>query len=192
LRFNYIIPACILLGAIAGSCDLLKTRDPQPPTQGETENPPATLPEILVTNLVTSFTNKNVNDYQKLFSDIGSVGGQYVFVPTQKAKGNYGAIFSRWTTESEANYFRKAAANVSVGFVVTFSHDLYISYQPDSELYTADYTVFIAPKTYVGHARFSLLPNKSAGTWVIDRWEDLQSANDSTLSWSDLKGQFSQ
>jgi hypothetical protein len=195
LRFDRLIPVCLLLGIVSGSCDLLKTRDSQPPSEGNTSNPPATSAQILVANLQSSFANKNVNDYGKIFADVGSVGRQYVFIPTQKAAGTYAAFFSQWTTESELNYFRKAMANVSAGLIPQVSFSNYV-YQPfgsnDSMLYTADYSVFLAPTTYAGHIRITMLPNKNTDAWVIDRWEDLQSANDSTLSWSDLKGQFSQ
>jgi hypothetical protein len=184
----------MLLALMDGSCDLLKTRDPQPPNQANTANPQATSAQTLIDNLQSSFANKNVNDYEVLFADVGSVGRQYIFVPTQNAAGNYAAIFSQWTTESELNYFKKAMASVSVAFTpaVSFSNYVVTPFQSDSELYEADYSVFLAPTTYSGHARFSLLPNKSTGIWYISRWEDVQTANSSTLSWSDLKGQFSQ
>jgi hypothetical protein len=183
----------VLLTLTTGSCDLLKTRDPQPPDQGNTANPPATTPQILIDNLQSSFANKNVNDYGKIFADITSVGRTYVFVPTQKALGNY-PVFSQWTTESELNYFRKAMASVSAGFTpeVSFSNVVLTPFQSDSALYETDYTVFISPTTYSGHVRFSMLPNKNTGTWVISRWEDVQTSNSAALSWSDLKGQFSQ
>ena len=183
----------MLLALTAGSCDLLKTRDPQPPDQGNTANPPATTPQILIDNLQSCFANKNVNDYGKIFADAASVGRTYIFVPTQKALANY-PVFSQWTTESELNYFRKAMASVSAGFTpaVSFSNVVLTPFQSDSALYETDYTVFISPTTYAGHVRFSMLPNKNTGTWVISRWEDIQTSNNSTLSWSDLKGQFSQ
>jgi hypothetical protein len=195
LRSKYFIPLCLPLAATAGSCDLLKTRDPQPPSSGNTENPPATLPQVLINNLQSCFANKNVNDYEKIFADVESVGKPFVFVPTQEASGNYAAIFSQWTTESELNYFRKAIASVSSAFIpiVSFTNDSYTSPgSSDSSLYTADYSVFLAPNTYTGHTRILLLQNKNAGTWVILRWEDYQSANSLALTWSDLKGQFSQ
>ena len=194
MRFERIIPVCLLLAAMIGSCDLLKTRDPQPPNQGNTANPPADSPEQLMTNLQSSFANKNVSDYEKIFSDTGTAGKQYVFIPTQKANGDFIQFFSHWTKDSELNYFRKAMASVSAAFTpaVSFSNVVPTQFQSDSALYTTDYSVFLSPTTYVGHARFSMLPNKNTGTWVIYRWEDLQSAKDSTLSWSDLKGQFSQ
>jgi len=149
---------------------------------------------MVIDNLQSSFANKNVNDYEALFADVAFVGRTYVFVPTQEAQGNYSAIFSQWTIESELNYFRKAVASVSVAFTpaVSFSNYVITPFQSDSELYEADYSVFLAPTTYSGHARFSLLPNKNTGIWYIYRWEDVQTTNSPTLSWSDLKGQFSQ
>ena len=194
MRSNYTIPTCLLLALLTASCDLLKTRDPQPPDQGNTANQQATSPQMVIDNLQSSFANKNVNDYEALFADVAFVGRTYVFVPTQEAQGNYSAIFSQWTIESELNYFRKAVASVSVAFTpaVSFSNYVITPFQSDSELYEADYSVFLAPTTYSGHARFSLLPNKNTGIWYIYRWEDVQTTNSPTLSWSDLKGQFSQ
>ena len=184
----------MLLGLITGSCGLLETRTPQPPNQGNTANPLATSPQILIDNLQASFANKNVNDYGKIFSDVGSVGKQYVFIPTQKAAGNYAALFSQWTTESELNYFTKAIASVSTAFTptVSFSNVVLTPFQSDSALYETDYTVFLAPTTYSGHTRFLMLPNKNTGAWVIYRWEDVQTSDNLALSWSDMKGQFSQ
>jgi len=179
---------------MTGSCDLLKTRDPQPPDQENTANPPATTPQVLMSNLQLSFANKNVNDYEKLFSDTGSIGKQYAFIPTQKAAASYSTFFSHWTKDSEGNYFRKAMASVNADFtpqVLFTGPPVLTPFQSDSALYEANYSVFISPTTYTGHARFFLIPNKNAGTWVIYRWEDFPPGQDS-LSWSDLKGQFSQ
>ncbi|MGA9406622.1 MAG: hypothetical protein WBW71_05770 [Bacteroidota bacterium] len=194
MRFEYSVAVCLFLGMMIASCGLLETRTPQPPDQGNTANPQATSAQILIDNLQASFTNKNVSDYEKLFADVSSVGRQYTYIPTQKAAGNYSAIFAQWTTESELNYFNKAMASVSTAFTptVSFSNDVLTPFQSDSALYETDYTVFLAPTTYSGHARFSMLPNKNTGVWFLYRWEDVQTSNNAALSWSDLKGQFSQ
>jgi hypothetical protein len=179
---------------LVASCDLLKTRDSETPDGGNSANPPATSPQMVIDNLTSSFANKNVNDYDKLFADTGSVKKEYIFVPTQKAAGNYSALFSHWTRDSELNYFRKAMASVSVAFTptVSFSGTMPLTnFQADSALYSADYSFFLSPTTYLGRARFYMIPNKNTGTWAIYRWEDLPSAKD-TASWSDMKGQFSQ
>lgn len=150
---------------------------------------------MVIDNLQASFNNKNVNDYEKIFADTGSVGRRYVFVPTQKAAGNYSALFSHWTTDAELNYFRKAVASVSSAFppVVSIPQPPTVTmFHSDSSLIEATYSVLLWPTTYAGHARFYLLQNKNTGTWVIYRWEDLQSAQDTSMSWSDMKGQFSQ
>lgn len=180
---------------LVASCDLLKPRDSETPEGGNTANPPATSAQMVIDNLTSSFANKNVNDYDKLFADTGSVRKQYIFVPTQKAAGTYSAFFSLWTRDSELKYFKKAMASVSDAFApaVSFSGSTLTKFQADdSALYAADYSLFLSPTTYLGRARFYMIPNKSTGTWAIYRWEDLPSAKDSTLSWSDMKGQFSQ
>ena len=181
---------------LVASCDLLKTRDSETPVGGIPANPPAYLPKTLIENLQSSFANKNANEYEKLFSDTISGGKQYIFIPTQKAAGSYAAFASSttpWTKESEITYFKNAMEKVGVAFtpIVSFSDVVETQIQADSALYAADYSVFL-PTKYVGHARFFMLQKKNAGTWVIYRWEDFPSAKDSTLSWSDLKGQNSQ
>ncbi len=85
-----------------------------------------------------------------------------------------------------------ASVNAAFTPVVTFTNVALTLYASDSLLYETDYSVFITPTMYAGHVRFSILPDKNAGTWVIARWEDVQTSNTPTLSWSDLKGQFSQ
>jgi len=195
LRFERLIYSCIMIVMLVASCDLLKTRDSETPVGGNTANPPATSPQMVIDNLTSSFANKNVNDYEKLFADTGSVKKQYIFIPTQKAAGNYSAFFSHWTRDSELNYFRKAMASVSVSSTPTVSFSvppLTNFYGADSALYAADYSFFLSPTTYFGRAQFYMIPNKNTGTWAIYRWEDLPSAKDSTFSWSDMKGQFSQ
>ena len=194
MRFERILVILSTLALLNASCDLLRTRDPQPPDGGNNQNAQATTSQMVLDNLQSAFANKNVNDYEKTFADTGSVSKQYVFVPTQKAAGNYSAIFLHWTKDSESNYFRKAMAGISTAFtpVVSFTNTVSTQFQSDSALYTSDYSVFIPPTTYVGHARFFMIQNKNNAVWVVYRWEDLPSGQDSTLSWSDLKGQFSQ
>ena len=188
------MPALMALLCIVASCDLLKPRDPQPPNSENNANPPATSPDILVQNLQSAFAKKNVNEYQKIFSDTSSDGRQFIFVPTQKAAGNYAAFFLHWTSESELSYFRKAMASISNSSVpvVLFTNTVQTAIVPDSVLYSADYSVFLSPTTYSGRARFFIYLLKNKGEWAMYRWEDLPSAKDTTQTWSDLKGQFSQ
>jgi len=186
---------CVALALIFGACGLLKTRDPESPDTGNAANPPAFSPETVVTNLTSSFENKNVSDYAKVFADTSSAGRQYVFIPTQKATATYAGFFSHWGVDAETNYFRKAVSSVSAAFApaVSFTQPVSTQYHSDSSLYEANYTVFLAPNTYVGHARLYMIPNKNTGIWSIYRWEDFPSTqNPDTSSWSDLKGQFSQ
>ena len=93
MRFERILVILSTLALLNTSCDLLRTRDPQPPDGGNNQNAQATTSQMVLDNLQSAFANKNVNDYEKTFADTGSVSKQYVFVPTQKAAGNYSAIF---------------------------------------------------------------------------------------------------
>ena len=186
------------LGALLllGSCGLLKTRDPESPDTGNAANPPAFNAETVISNLAASFASKNVSDYAKVFGDTSTLGRPYVFVPTQEASATYAGFFTHWTVDAEINYFRRAMSNVSSAFtpVVSFVQPPIVTdYHSDSTLYEADYTVYLAPNTYQGRARFALMPNKNTGVWAIYRWEDYGSTQTpQTPTWSDLKGQFSQ
>jgi hypothetical protein len=186
---------CLSFALILSACGLLKTRDPESPETTNAANPPAFDPATVIANLALAFGNKNVTDYAKLFADTASVGRPFVFIPTQKAAATYAGFFSHWTIDAETNYFRKAVSSVSPAFSpdVVFYQSVTTKYHEDSSSYEADYRVFIAPNTYLGHARMYLIPDKNTGIWSIYRWEDFPSTqNPDTTSWSDLKGQFSQ
>ena len=185
----------VAVAIVVAGCGLLSTRDPEPPVTGNAANPPAFSAETVISNLSASFANKNVSDYAKIFGDTSTLGRAYVFVPTQQASATYAGFFSHWNVDAEMNYFRKAVSSVSSAFtpVVNFGAPTVTQYHSDSTLYEADYTVFISPTTYQGHARFAMMPNKNTGVWAIYRWEDYTSTQSpQSPTWSDLKGQFSQ
>ena len=198
MRYKNQLAVCLALALTFSACDLFKPRDSETPT-GSPANAPAFAAEAVIANIRTSFSGKNVNDYAKLFADTSSGGKSYVFVPTQKAAATYAGFFSRWGVDAELSYFRKAVGSVSAASTpdVVFSQTPTITeYHSDSTLYETDYTVYIAPTTYKGQARFYMSPNKNTAEWAIYRWEDLPPNQDSTsttsLTWSDLKGKFSQ
>jgi hypothetical protein len=180
------------------SCDLLKTRDPQSPVTASTTNPPANSPTALLDNFISDIAKKNPQEYAKLFSDTASDNKTFTFVPAQSAAIRYTAAFSNWTKQSEQDYFQKAMASLnasalpSLVFMNDISHGV-VMFQSDSAVFQSDYILFIPhtqpnlTTTFKGKASFYMAPN-IANTWTIYRWEDFETAKDS--SWSELKGQF--
>ncbi|MDE3058357.1 MAG: hypothetical protein KGJ59_10420 [Bacteroidota bacterium] len=183
---------------LISSCNLLKTRTPQNPVTPSTTNPPANSPTALLNNFISAVTKKDAVEYAKLFSDTASGSMPYTFVPAQSSAIRYTAVFSRWTKDSEQDYFQKAMASLSSGAIpsLVFLSDMnsgVVMFQSDSAVFQTDYVLFVPhtqpnlTTTFKGNARFYMAPNIT-NTWAIYRWEDFETAKDS--SWSELKGQF--
>ncbi len=190
--------AAICAAFFFSSCNLLKTRDAQNPETPSTTNPLASTPTQLLTNFIDAVKNKDAVEYAKLFSDTLSGGKSYTFVPAQSSAIRYTAVFSRWTKESEQDYFQKAMASLNAGGTpnLYFLNDItqgIVPFQSDSAVFTSDYVLFVPhtqpnlTTTFKGKASFYMAPNNT-NTWSIYRWEDFETYKDS--SWSELKGQF--
>lgn len=180
------------------SCDLLKTRDPQLPVTAGTTNPPASSPRALLDNFISAVSKKDPQEYAKLFSDTVSGSKSFTFVPTQSSAVRYPAVFSHWTKDAEQDYFQKAMTSLNSGATpsLNFLNDIstgVVMFQSDSAVFQSDYILFVPHNqpslttTFKGKASFYMAPTIT-NIWVIYRWEDFETAKDS--SWSELKGQF--
>ncbi len=178
------------------SCNLFDTRDPENPVTDNQTSPPATTPDALIANFISSFQQKNIQEYEKLFADTTFHQQRFMFIPNQSAAARYLAVFSSWTKISELDYFRNAMT--AVGSIsspqIAFSYPAQpVRYQSDSALYTVNYTIFVphnrtdVTTQFVGRSELYMSPNKN-NIWMIYRWVDFETKKDS--SWSDLKGQF--
>lgn len=181
---------------IAG-CNLFDTRDPESPVSDNQSLPPATDDRILIQNIQSAFQQKDIQEYEKLFSDTVSHAKMFIFQPNQSAAARYASVFSVWTRNSEVDYFRNAMGSVgsSSSPQLNFTYPVQpVKYQADSAVYTVDYTIFLKHNLssltdqFVGRSELYMSPNKN-NIWVIYRWIDYETKKDS--SWSELKGQFS-
>ncbi len=192
---GYILLAgmCTLVAA----CGLFKTRDPQMPTEQSTVNTPATSPEILLDNLKSAVEQKNVQEYEKVFSDSVNGARTFSFLPTQGAAVRYPAVFQHWTKDSEREYFRKAVAGsdaASTPLLLFVNQQPTVRYRSDSAVIETDYSLLFnhgdqtLTTLFKGHSFFFMAPDPASGTWYLYRWEDLETSKDS--SWSEFKGHF--
>jgi hypothetical protein len=187
----------LLAGLCCASCDLLQTRDPEPPTKDNSTYESPKTPEMLLRNFRTSVEEKNTQEYEKVFADSALGGRSYSFIPSQGSLVRYGVVFSLWTNETERDYFRKAVSSLMLLStpVLIFEKTTMTKFQSDSALYECDYDFSFnhqeptLTKRLKGRSFLYLLPNKVTQNWVIYRWEDYETAKDS--SWSELKGYFS-
>lgn len=193
-RQLYIILPCLLLL----SCNLFNTRDPENPVSENQTLPAAYSQEILFSNFKTSIEQKNVQEYEKLFSDSATHPRRFLFIPNQSSGARYAAVFSSWNRTMELEYFRNAVSAVGSSSAIQFqitSGPQIITYQSDSAHYTFDYVLFVPhnrtdvkTRQFAGRCEIMMSPEKNNPIWKIYRWIDFETKKDS--SWSELKGQF--
>jgi len=195
LRFSYL--HIVILSALLLSCNLFDTRDPENPISDNQTLPTAFTKESLFSNFKSSFEQKNIQEYGKLFADTATHAQRYMFIPNQSSASRYAAVFSSWNTIAEMEYFRNAITAVgtssSLQLQIT-SGPVIVPYQSDSAQYTFDYLLFVPhnrsdlkTQQFVGRCEITMAPDKNT-TWRIYRWVDFETKKDS--SWSELKGQF--
>ncbi len=184
--------ASLLLSTIG--CDILSTRDPEPPTTGSSTFVPATAPELVLVNLKNAVSERNVENYMRCLVDTLSVSRSFQFVPTASAMGRYPAAFQTWTLQSERTWLSSLLALTptqgSASLALDGSFSVIVS---DSAVYTAAYALVVqhalpgVPETVRGQLQFVLALDRSS-QWSIVRWTDAPIGTDP--SWSEWKGRF--
>jgi hypothetical protein len=183
----------ILLAIVFTGCDILQTRNAEPPNQPRSTYQQAVSPEILISNLVNSLKDKDVQNYINSFVDSSFTNARFYFFPSSGAVSQYPFLSDNWSIQNEEQYFNNMITRVTEGSPITLSltNEQY-SPQGDSLIYTATYSLNIPnnqsePKDYQGDLRFTMIRD-SRSVWVIYFWQDTKSTN--LPSWSELKGKF--
>ncbi len=171
------------------SCDLLDTRDPEPPDMGGETIVAPKEEHILFSNLIYSFREKNLEYYISCFVDASFSDKQFKFIPST------GSISAQsWDMESERTYFNNLRVIPGEGIPITLTLSNEIR-NPlgDSAVYQYDYSLIVPvygqqeSNTYKGTAIFRIYKD-SRQQWAIGEWEDIKL--DNFMSWSDLKGRY--
>ncbi|MFH1196533.1 MAG: hypothetical protein V1720_12590 [bacterium] len=185
-----ILSIVVLL--FAYSCDILTTRDSEPPDQPRSNFLPATTPEILFQNFQNSIREKNEPNYMASFVDSSFLNKIYKFVPSSGSISQY-SILAYWDLTAEKQYFNHIIASagdfpISVTLVETeksITGDS-ASFQFDYEL-SLPFTDESIPSKYEGTLLFKIQLDTQQ-KWVIYEWEDYK--KEALPSWSELKGRF--
>lgn len=186
--FSYIIVAIVFSG-----CDLIQTRNAEPPDQPRSNYQQAVTPQVLISNLVNSLKEKDVQNYINNFVDSSFSEVKFQFSPSSGAVSQYPFLSSDWSIKDEEQYFNNLITKVTEGSPVTLSlNNEQYSPQGDSLIYTATYSINVPndqsePKDYQGDLRFTMIRDNRS-VWVIYFWQDTRSTD--LPSWSDLKGRF--
>lgn len=189
---KYVVLYIILALTLAG-CNLLDTRDAEPPTQPRSNYEQPFTPQTLISNLVNSLKDKDVQSYINCLVDSSFSQKRFIFSPSSGALAQYPFLVNSWDVKDEDQYLRNLITRVDAQFPVTLSltNELY-NPLGDSLIYTATYNLNVPntqsePTNYQGDLRFDMMRDDRS-FWVIYYWQDTKST--SLPSWSELKGKF--
>ena len=184
----------IILPAFLVSCDLFSTRPAEDPNQTKSNFTPPTIEEDLITNIINSFADKNVDNYTRCFN-LSITAKPFTFVPSSSAQVAYQGIWEDWNTESERQYFSSIITTLPNSRLIRLSLSIEqssFSRLGDSTKYSSHYTISIPQINsedlyYEGNVEFTMIRNSSQ-IWVIYYWKD--NAIGDSPTWSDLKGAY--
>jgi hypothetical protein len=191
---SIIFISIILLSLTA--CDLFTTRNAENPDQTRSNFQPPVEPAIVIENLKSSLSDKNVQNYIACFVDTIFADQTYNFSASSEAISLYQIFVQGWGLNEERRYFSSVTNRVPVDFPISLSlsNENYSSLSGDSLVYSATYSLNLPvsssdpiPQNYAGNLQFNMLRD-SRSEWVIYYWKDTKS--ESLPSWSELKGSF--
>lgn len=187
-----VIALLILMFSLI-SCDILTTRDPEQPNTAGNSNIPATTPDILFGNFVSSIQDKILENYLVCFVDPSFSNRKFKFIAAAGLVSQYPGLIG-WNIDSETQYFKNMKARSKNGRSITLTLSNSNNTQlGDSAVYQYDYSLsFLANDQtisgeYKGSVQFKIYLD-SRNQWVIGEWYDLRKDNYS--SWSELKGRL--
>jgi hypothetical protein len=172
-------------------CDLFQTRNAEKPNQPRSNFQSAVTPDLLIQNLVNSFTDVNLQNYLACFSDTPK---SFLFSPSSGAASLYPSYSTPWDKKNESEYFTNLISRIPpdqpVTLIITNPNS---SQQGDSIIYSATYTLSVPftdssiPSLYEGDLKFNMVKD-SRLVWSINLWQDIKSTQ--YPSWSELKGRL--
>ena len=181
----------IMLLFSAISCDIFETRDAESPDQSRSNYLPATSPEILIQNLINSFADKDVVNYQNTFVT-GLSNRIFTFIPSSTALSRFQNLWPTWNIDDEVQYFNNTKTSVPDELPISLS----LSKSPDSFSifgdslkYNSEYFISVPqrnsePLIFQGNLELSM--EIVSTVWLVYFWKD--NAVEDNPSWSDLKG----
>ncbi|MEO8399746.1 MAG: hypothetical protein ABI550_08045, partial [Ignavibacteriaceae bacterium] len=175
-------------------CDLFGTRSAEEPDLPRSNFEPAVTTDILIQNLINSFSDKSVENYLACFSDSSFTDKTFLFSPSGGAVSQFPSLSDNWGRKNEEQYFNNLKTKVTENSSMVLElFNVKTSPQFDSLIYTASYSLTVPltdesiPEHYEGDLKFSMIRD-ARSVWVIYFWQDTKSSD--TPSWSELKGRF--
>ena len=176
----------LLVGAgIFAGC--LRTRDVEPPDQGNSDWISPTDYTILLDNFERSVAQKNVQNYLRCFNQ-----DAFRFVPATPTYAGNALLWDGWSIQDEQAWYSNVLENLglSSGNSLSFREVDLQSFSSDSLRYIGEYDLRInhtdtaLTVNFKGQVEF-LCKINTYNEWEIARWTDYETRMDS--SWSRIK-----
>jgi hypothetical protein len=181
------------------SCNLFSTRNPEKPDTNRGTFVTPTSPDIVISNLINAFKEKNTENYISCLSDTTKTDTKpFTFIPSSDANANYSLLFKNWSLQNERRFFYSMVLNLPDNSkpVINLTNSKFEVLLLDSAVYVSNYYLEInhnqqgTPKKFSGVLQFTLF-HRTNGLWSIQKWLDLNNPNDTIgATWSILKASF--
>jgi hypothetical protein len=189
---KYIVISFIVL---LGGCGLFQTRNSENPVQPRSNFIPPTSPDLVLVNLQSAISDKDLNNYMQCFVDSTFSNRRYNYIPDVLSQGQY-PIFRNWQLYNERIYFNNLLLlTTSQSTSLLFFANSTLTEAVDTAVFDADYLLRVdhqkpnVAKTITGKLRL-VMSVDSRNLWAIHSWMDIKS-NTSDTTWSVLRANFS-
>lgn len=187
-------PAFLIILILIQSCGLFDSREVEMPTESRSTFIQPTSPDLVLTNLIFSISEKNLDNYMRCFVDSNFSNKRYRYFADAVSQTSY-PVFQTWNLSSERIYYSNLISATDPNAASNLFADNYtINTAIDSAIVDMDY-IFV-----FGHNRQSVaveakgklrfvMGTDTRGLWSIYDWYDFIDNNNDT-TWSVVKANF--
>ena len=185
----------ILFLLTLSGCGLFDLRDAESPVESRSNFIPPTSPDIVISNLVSAISERNITNYLQCFVDSNFSEKRFSYVADANSASQY-PILRFWTLTNERYYFTNVISSTpNSGTSALFLSDMVINNTSDTAIVDSDYLLRFdhtkqnVSKTLKGQFRL-IMAADSRNLWSIYKWIDFRKTPSDT-TWSTLKANFS-
>ena len=189
-----VLPTMVVL-LLAGGCSLFEPREPEQPSQSGSNLPPPTTADIVVSNLQSSISSRNLVGYMGCFSNPATNPSRgLIFIPSP----DYIAQLQPWSYSREYTFMQdlisRARPNGLSSLILIPVSSLVSSDSVDYQ-YVYTFTFETTPENNFtsrahGRVEFKVGLEDSRTRWSIYYWAD-SPENPGDTTWSAFKRKFS-
>jgi len=168
--------------SLLSSC--LKTREVEEPIVGSSDWISPSNYSILLDNLKTAITQKNVQNYLRCF-----IQDELVYIPSTPIYTGNEILWDNWGWQDENNWFSNVIQDLGIptGNQLVLNEVDIQSFSGDSLRYIGNYDLVMNHRDTALTVRFRgqlefLMKVNEFNEWEIGKWADYETSSDSSLS----------